>query len=430
LAGGLRNLIVKEIKELPRDPKILLGMVFMPLIIFPVIGAAMNISTTAVKESLREVSMALMDLDKGPMAESLIMSFKALNVNLVEIEASTLHEALERLQRSNVTTLLMIPLGFSQNLTSGLRAELAVYSVVRSLSLSEEVRASVANAPISAYENLLVHHAVEEAWPDRSPETVLDPISLRSFVAVKGRFFEAPPEALKGIFLSQSCGLPMVIMLMLISAMQIAATSIAIEKEEKTLETLLTLPVGRLSILTGKLAGSVVAATVGAIAAMIGMNYYTSSLFSFVPAGSVDLEALGIVLSPTAYVLLGVTMFVTIVSALALAVCVAIFSENVRSAQSLVSFMITPVIIPFLILMFADIDVLPLAVQAVLYVIPYTHSIIASKAAFLGDYFVVLRSIAYISLFTAAILYATGRIFTTEKIVTARITFRKLRVKK
>jgi len=89
LASGLRNLIVKEIKELLRDPKILLGMVLMPLIIFPVIGAAMNISTTAVKESLREVSMALMDLDKGPMAESLIMSFKALNVNLVEIEAST-----------------------------------------------------------------------------------------------------------------------------------------------------------------------------------------------------------------------------------------------------------------------------------------------------------------------------------------------------
>jgi len=258
----------------------------------------------------------------------------------------------------------------------------------------------------------------------------LDPISLRSFVAVKGRFFEAPPEALKGIFLSQSYGLPMVIMLMLISAMQIAATSIAIEKEEKTLETLLTLPVARLSILTGKLAGSVVAATVGAIAAMIGMNYYTSSLFSFVPTGGMDLEALGIVLSPTAYFILGVTMFVTIVSALALAVCVAVFSENVRSAQSLVSFMITPIIIPFLILMFADIDALPLAVQAVLYVIPYTHSIMASKAAFLGGYFVVFRSIAYISLFTAAILYVTGRIFTTEKIVTARITLRKFRVKK
>jgi len=46
LVSGLRNLVVKEIKEMVRDPKILLGMVLMPLIMFPVMGAAMNISNS------------------------------------------------------------------------------------------------------------------------------------------------------------------------------------------------------------------------------------------------------------------------------------------------------------------------------------------------------------------------------------------------
>jgi len=430
LVSGLRNLVVKEIKEMIRDPKILLGMVLMPLIMFPVMGAAMNISQTAVEESLKEVSMALMDLDQEPMAKNLIQSFNALRVTLMEMEASSLDEALELLQGSNITTLVVIPSGFSRNLTLGFRGELEIYSVIRSISLSEGAKASVADAPIGAYENLLVYQAIRQAIPDRSPETVLDPIALHSFVIFKGRLVEAPPGVLTGLFMSQSFAFPMVIMLLLISAMQMAATSVAIEKEEKTLETLLTLPVGRLSILAGKLGGSVVVAAAGAIAALIGVNYYTSSIFRSVPIESLDMEALGFALSPTAYVLLGVTMFVTIVSALALAICLSVFSENVRSAQAVVSFMIIPVIVPSLILMFADIEILPLAVQAIMYILPYTHSIIASKAAFMGDYFIMLRSIAYISLFTIVILYIAARIFTTEKIVTARISFKKLGIKR
>jgi len=430
LVSGLRNLVVKEIKEMIRDPKILLGMVLMPLIMFPVMGAAMNISQTAVEESLKEVSMAVMDLDQEPMAKNLIQSFDALKVTLIEMEASSLDEALELLQGSNVTTLVVIPSGFSRNLTLGFRGELEIYSVIRSISLSEGAKASVADAPIGAYENLLVYQAIKQAIPDRSPETVLDPIALHSFVILKGRLVEAPPGVLTGLFMSQSFAFPMVIMLLLISAMQMAATSVAIEKEEKTLETLLTLPVGRLSILAGKLGGSVIVAAAGAIAALIGVNYYTSSIFRSVPIESLDMEALGFALSPTAYVLLGVTMFVTIVSALALAICLSVFSENVRSAQAVVSFMIIPVIVPSLILMFADIEILPFAVQAIMYILPYTHSIIASKAAFMGDYFIMLRSIAYISLFTVVILYIAAKIFTTEKIVTARLSFKKLGIKR
>jgi ABC-type Na+ efflux pump permease subunit len=48
----------------------------------------------------------------------------------------------------------------------------------------------------------------------------------------------------------------------------------------------------------------------------------------------------------------------------------------------------------------------------------------------MGDYSIMLRSIAYICAFTIAILYIAAKIFTTEKIITARISFRKLRLKK
>lgn len=429
MPSALTNLVKKEIKEMLRDPKILLSMILMPLIAFPIMGAAINISTSTIEESIRRATLAVMDLDHEAMADQLISSFKALNVSLLEIQASSIDEAIQNLEKTSISTLIVIPSGFTKNLTLGLKGRLEIYAIFRSISLSEGAKASAANGPINIYEKMLVYRAIKQAFPDRNPENILDPIAVKSFVIFKGRLLHVSPEFLQGIFMSQSFGFPMVIMLLLISAMQIAATSISIEKEEKTLETLLTLPVGRLSILTGKLAGSTVVAAAGAIAAMVGVNFYTASIFSFTSASPVDLSELGLSLSPLAYLLLGAIMFVTIISALALAICIAVFSENVREAQSLIGPFSLIVILPSLILMFADIDALPLYFQAILYLMPYTHSILASKAAFVGDYATMIRSIFCISLFTVIILYIAAKIFTTEKVITAKLTWRKPRVR-
>lgn len=425
MANGLSNLIRKEIKEMLRDPKIMLGMVLMPLLIFPLMGSAMNISTTAVAESARQVTVSLLDMDHGVMAQSLSAAFRVMNVTLIETQASTVDEALEELQNTNMTTLVVIPNGFSQNLTLGLKGSLKVYSVYKSLSIAEQAKSTVVDIPISVFEAALVRQAIVQAFPDRDPLTVLDPISVSSFSVVKGNVISISPDVLRGLFISQSIGFPMVIMMLLISAMQVAATTISIEKEEKTLETLLTMPISRLGILTGKLVGSVVVAAAGALASLVGVNYYTSSIYGMMPTEAVNLEALGLSMSPLSYGLLGVVMFVTIVSALALAIVVAAFAENVRSAQSMVGFLNIIFIIPSMVLMFADIEILPAPFQVVLYAIPYTHAILAAKAAFMGDYLVMARSIAYVSVFTVVLLYVAAKIFTTEKIVTARISFRK-----
>jgi len=42
LLKGFGNVFVRELKELIRDPKILLGMIIIPALIFPVIGGILN----------------------------------------------------------------------------------------------------------------------------------------------------------------------------------------------------------------------------------------------------------------------------------------------------------------------------------------------------------------------------------------------------
>ena len=215
-------------------------------------------------------------------------------------------------------------------------------------------------------------------------------------------------------------------MILLTYSMQIAATSVAMEKEEKTLETLLTLPVDRFSILMGKLSSSIFVAGVGALAYMIGYNYMLGSFMTSVQAGtSIDLVKLGLVPSPFGYLLLGTSLFVTLLSGLALAVIISAFSEDVRGAQSLIGYIYPLIFIPAFALMYLDVNMLPLALRALFFAIPYSQPIIASKAVIMGDYSTVIFGIIYVAAFTIVIMYIASRLFATEKILTAKLKFRR-----
>jgi ABC-2 type transport system permease protein len=183
----------------------------------------------------------------------------------------------------------------------------------------------------------------------------------------------------------------------------------------------------RLAILMGKLSSSIIVAAVGALAYMIGYNYMLGSFTASIPVGTgLDLASLGLTPSLFGYLLLGISLFVALLSALALAVIMSAFSEDVRSAQSLVGYIYPFIFIPALALMYIDLNTLPFAVRMVLFAIPYTHPIIASKSVVMGDYLTPILGIAYVSAFTIIVLYAASRLFATEKILTAKLKFRGL----
>jgi ABC-2 type transport system permease protein len=208
--------------------------------------------------------------------------------------------------------------------------------------------------------------------------------------------------------------------------MQIAATSVAMEKEEKTLETLLTVPVDRFAILMGKLSSTIIVAGAASIAVMIGYNYMLGSITLGLPtATSIDLVKLGLVPSLFGYTLLGISLFITLLSGLALAVIMSAFAEDVRGATALVGYIYPLIYIPSMALIYLDINTLPLAAKAVIYAIPYSQPIIASKAVVLGDYTTVIFGIVYVAAFTIVIMYVASRLFATEKILTAKLKFRR-----
>jgi ABC-2 type transport system permease protein len=219
--------------------------------------------------------------------------------------------------------------------------------------------------------------------------------------------------------------------MLLIFAMQLAATAVASEKEEKTLETLLTLPINRFMILAGKLTGSIIVAVVGAIAYLIGFSYYMNSFTGIIPTeAGVDLAAIGLAPTFLSYVLLGLSLFMALLSALALAISLSVFAEDVRGAQALVGPLSILLVFPMIFTLFSDIYALPFPLSIILLAIPFTHPMLASNVVFTGNYLVAVGGIVYMAIFTVVVLYVAARLFGTEKILTAKLKFKRFSLRK
>jgi ABC-2 type transport system permease protein len=433
LLSELRNIVKKEVKELIRDPRILLGIILVPLLIFPLMGFMIRASTEAAMESVKNISVAVIDLDNGVFAQNLTNSLEIHpNLTVRKLNASSIEEVASDVQDSNVTSVIVIPQDFSENLTNGLRAELEVYGVFKGGGVAESGAFSVIDGLLQLFEQTLIRQTLKAS--SLNPEVVLDPVDISAKSIVKGEPVDVAPETLFAVAMSQLFGFPFAIMMLIILAMQLAATSVASEKEEKTLETLLSLPISRFTILVGKLTGSVIVAAVGAVATIVGVIYYIGSFTFGAPIQTqaqawVDLSEIGLAPGLFGYAILGASLFVSLLSALALAVVVSVFAEDVRGAQSLLGFVYLPVFIPVLVLTFADINALPLTMRIVLLAIPFTHPMLAARATITRDYFTAIWGIGYVAIFTVVILYIAARIFATEKILTMRLRLRRRRIR-
>jgi ABC-2 type transport system permease protein len=424
------NIVAKEVKEMVRDPRILLGMILAPLLIFPLLGFVLRTSTESMQESLRTVSIAVADFDSGAVAKNLTDFLKSTpNVRVEVITEQSIDKIALAVQESNVTSLIIIPAGFSNNITEGTTGDLKVYGVFRGGGITESLTLSVTQSLLSGFERALSLQIASTKFPE-NPDTVLDPISVSQSSIVRGKPENVDPTALYSFAQAQFFGLPLALFMLIILAMQLAATSVATEKEEKTLETLMSLPLSRFTLLMGKLAGSTVVAAIGAVATILGVIYYMGSFtFGAPTTQAIDLVAVGLAPSLLSYVILGISVFVALLSALALAVVVSVFAEDVRGAQSLLGFVYTPLLIPMFVLMFADINTLPLGFQILLLALPFTHPMLAARATITGDHLTPVLGIGYVTIFTVTILYIAARLFATEKILTAKIRLGRKKVR-
>jgi ABC-2 type transport system permease protein len=417
---GFGNILIKELKELVRDPKILVGMIVLPLIMLPVLGLVLGYAQENAQQQAQNSAQLLLvvDNDGGYWSHQLIGNLSTVS-NIVVFNDTSPQQILNEdiLAQYNRTEFIEIPANFTQTIEARLSSNATQMATVNVYSIFQEG---------GIFSNIGAGGLTQLTY---SFNRVVAPDVLQTVQStiVRGEIQQGvDPEQLASVLYLQSIALPITVMILMTYAMQIAATSVAQEKEEKTLETLLTVPVDRFAILMGKVSSTIIVAGAAAIAVLVGYNFMFSSLTSSIQMGtSVDLVKLGLVPSPLGYLLLGISLFATLLSALALAVIMSAFSEDVRGAQALVGYIYPLIFIPSLALIYLDFNSLPLALKSIFYAIPFSHPIIASKAIILGDYTTVALGIVYVAAFTVVIMYVASRLFATEKILTAKLRFGK-----
>lgn len=425
---GLRLLVLKEVKDLIRDPKILIGMILFPALILPIVGAAINLSTGSLMEKSSEpLTVHVLDEDGGTIPRRLLKFLVDNNVE-IRLVKGAYEDGIRSVANGGV--LIVLPEGLSQAVQAGGRGEILIFYGFKDFSILESLNAQRVSGLLGRFENLLVRDLISESMPKADPDSILNPLSLTEKSVIKGVAQPVSPYVLINIVRMQGIMGPLVIMIVLILAMQVAATSIAIEKEAKTLETLLTIPVSRLEVLSSKLVGSVAIALLATVANVFAFTYYISSITSQAASSVVglDLASLGLVPPLEGYLLLGLTLFGALVSALAMALTLGTMAQDVRGAQSVIGVVIVPILLPTIFLMIGDMKTLPLSIQAILYAIPFTYPVLASQSLITGDYTLLLAGLGYMAIFTFFTLYVAAKVFSTEKVMTGRLSLKKRRI--
>ncbi|MDW8034682.1 MAG: ABC transporter permease, partial [Nitrososphaerota archaeon] len=276
---------------------------------------------------------------------------------------------------------------------------------------------------IEIFSDMLIH----KLNPNVNTETIRKPLNFTFHSIIKNNLIKVNPQMLLGQFLmGYGMIVPMLLFILSISVVQIAATATAVENEEKTLETLLTLPVSRYEILVAKLLGSSIISVIGGLLFTIGFIIYFESMLKM-PGMSV-LTGVSQML-PSApiegFLLLAISLIISILFITSLGVVIGALSSDVRMANSLLGVVIVPIMIPFFLILYGDPKVMPLPLSLLIYAFPTSYPVIIAKDMIINPVSIeAFFGILYSAIMTVVILYVTSLIMSPEKLLTLQYKFR------
>ncbi|MEO0053319.1 MAG: ABC transporter permease [candidate division WOR-3 bacterium] len=303
---------------------------------------------------------------------------------------------------------------------------LEVYTPLRGLSFGQTMRGAKVKTALARLDSVLARQQIERLAGGLEPEAVQHPLRKQEYVVLKGRVAPGSPEQVQGLLLGQTFLVPIILLLVIIYASQMIAASIGQEKENKTLETLLTVPVSRVLIVAGKMLGAAIAAVVISAVFMLAMGYYTTGFAegrTEVP--SAGISGLGLSLTTEGVVVLGITLFLAIMAALALATLLAVFSEDAKSAQANITPLMMLCLIPYFFVLMFDISTLSLPLRLLVLAIPFSYPFLVPQALIFGNYRLIIFGIVYTGLFAVILVLLAAWFFQGERVLTARLRLRR-----
>lgn len=329
------------------------------------------------------------------------------------------------MQERGIANVIALPSieSFNQSIADQTQVSVRQFYLYEPTGLFGSVSSTVMSSVVSILSSSLSQKLVTDAGSDVDYQFLMTPIGTASediSTIVDGQAHSGiTPYDISNEITSQTLMIPIVIMIIIMMVGSIVISSMGSEKENKTLETLLTMPVKRTSIVSGKIVAAAIVGLVYGLAYMVGMSIYMGSMTgSITGASSVSLEDLGMALGAADWVLVMVSMFLAIVCALGICMILGAFAKNYKSAQTMTMPLSILAMIPMFIIMFTGWYGAGGAIQFITFIIPFSHPMMAMQALMYGDMTLVIGGIVYMAAFAIVSILITVRLYNSDILIT------------
>lgn len=424
----MTNIIKKEVREL-LTPGSVISVLFM-VVLFAGLGGLIG----GEVDSAAELPTFGLIAEDGDYYEDwnptdVLKSAYGEDASKIVIMDSTCDSSdadiVAEMQERGIANVIALPSieSFNQSIADQTQVSVRQFYLYEPTGLFGSVSSTVMSSVVSILSSSLSQKLVTDAGSDVDYQFLMTPIGTASediSTIVDGQAHSGiTPYDISNEITSQTLMIPIVIMIIIMMVGSIVISSMGSEKENKTLETLLTMPVKRTSIVSGKIVAAAIVGLVYGLAYMAGMSIYMGSMTgSITGASSVSLEDLGMALGAADWVLVMVSMFLAIVCALGICMILGAFAKNYKSAQTMTMPLSILAMIPMFIIMFTGWYGAGGAIQFITFIIPFSHPMMAMQALMYGDMTLVIGGIVYMAAFAIVSILITVRLYNSDILIT------------
>ncbi len=436
------NLLKKELTELI-NRQMIIGIVIM-CVLFSVIGQVME--STVDEISKNQYKINVMDCDDTDFTKSIFDDMKAMNadINMIGKEYSG-KEFKDIMKENDINSLVVIPAGFTKDLLENKNiSALTSVSVMKSSSSMSMISSDTSGALSLLKSSITNQLMIKGGFSENDISLIQQPFKVSEVTVVSDKSASIGINTIIQNLSVQNMIIPIIVFVLVMYTSQMIIGAISTEKIDKTLETLLSAPVSRSSVLGAKMLAAAIVALINAVAFMIGYYVFIGGAMT----SSMDSEEISSVLSDTVsyhsamnqlglnlgiadYLLVGVQMFLTIMISLSVSIILGAMANDAKSAQSLIMPVMMCAMVPYMISMVSDINTLPTVIRIVVYAIPFTHTFTAMNNLMFDNTAIFIFGIVYQAVIFAICMFFAIRIFNSDKIFTSSLNFgQKSRLKK
>ncbi|MBQ8961342.1 MAG: ABC transporter permease [Ruminococcus sp.] len=426
------NLLKKELSELITVQMIVSFVAIMAM--FMILGNVM--SSTIEEATKQEYTIAISDRDETEFTQSLIKQMEDNGAKVTKISTSG-EDYAAILKDNNSENLVIIPEGFTSDIESGTQPKLITVSRMNSTAMLSNLSSDTSGAAAFIRSCISSTIASQLGLTGEDIDLMEDPVAVEDNTVVDDKSAPISSDSIIQRVMIQNEILPIIVFVLIMLTSQTLISAISNEKIDKTLETLLSAPVSRLAIISSKMLAAAIIALLNAAVFMIGFSTTVSgaadkvteqvsaeglAISNFMSVESA-MAKLGLTLSFTDYILVGLQLFFTIMICLSLSIILGSLVNDTKGSQTVIMPLMMMAMIPYFISMFADINSLPTIVRIVVYAIPFTHTFSAMSNLMFGHTTIFFAGLVYQIIFFAVCLFLALRLFNSDKILTISLNF-------